>query len=157
MSDNILTKYPMTLKYQFKTFEKVSTNYLLVHWLSVLLGLGGLAWLFLAGLTELIRCRSKIFQRPVAPAFIAILVLFVPIPFFMTQSFMALGDRTAASLLLAAVTLLLPIGMLFTIIRAKIALNESRMNLIHGLAAVFALQWCAVLIAAGMLPLRLWV
>lgn len=41
--------------------------------------------------------------------------------------------------------------------RFHVALNESGVNLIHGFAAAFMLQWCAVLIAAGMLRLRLWV
>jgi len=140
----------------FKTYEKVPTAYLASLWLSICLGVAGLAWLFLAGIVSMIRFRTKMLRLPEAPAFISIVLLFVPVPFFMTQSFMALGDATAASVLLAAVTLLLPVGMLFTIVRATNALNESRVNLAHGLAAAFALQWCVVLIAAGMLPLRLW-
>jgi len=140
----------------FKTYEKVPTAYLASLWLSICLGVAGLAWLFLAGTVSMIRFRTKMLRLPEAPAFISIVLLFVPVPFFMTQSFMALGDATAASVLLAAVTLLLPVGMLFTIVRATNALNESRVNLAHGLAAAFALQWCVVLIAAGMLPLRLW-
>ncbi len=141
----------------FNTYEKITTAYLVTHWISACLGVAGFVWLFLAGVVSVFRFRTKMLRQSEAPAFITIVLLFVPVPFFMTQSFMALGDYTAASALLAAVTLLLPIGVLLTIIRAKMALNESRVNLIHGLAAVFALQWCAVLIAAGMLPLRLWV
>ena len=75
----------------------------------------------------------------------------------MNQSFMALGDFTLASVLLAAVTLLLPIGMVLTIIRVSKRRKESHVNLIHGFAAAFVLQWCSVLFVAGMLPLRLWV
>lgn len=141
----------------FQTFEKVSSAYLVTHWISAFLGIAGMAWLFLAGVASVVRFRTKMVRQAEASAFVAILLLLVPVPFFMTQSFMALGDYTAASVLLAAVTLLLPIGMLLTIVRAKKTLNESRLNLVHGLAAVFALQWCAVLMAAGMLPLRLWV
>ena len=140
----------------FKTFEKVSTAYLAVHWISVLLGLAGLTWLFLAGLIALLRYRSKVLQHPVTPAFVAISLLVVPIPFFMTQSFMALGDLTLASALLASVTLLLPVGMFLTIMRASKTWKSSRPGLLNGLAAVFVLQWCTVLIAVGMLPLRLW-
>ncbi|MEP5764321.1 MAG: serine hydrolase domain-containing protein [Halieaceae bacterium] len=141
----------------FKTYEKVSTAYLVSHWTSVLLGLGGIIWIFLSGVVSIVRYRTGMLSRPEAPAFVALVLLFVPIPFFLTQSFMALGDLTLASVLLAAVTLLLPIGMLLTIIRAKMMWSESRMNMIHGLAAVFVLQWCAVLIAVRMLPLRLWI
>jgi CubicO group peptidase (beta-lactamase class C family) len=140
----------------FRTFEKVSTAYLAAHWISVLLGLVGLAWLLLAGLIALLRYRSRIFQHPVSPAFVTISLLVVPIPFFMTQSFMALGDMTLASVLLASATLLLPLGMLLTIWRVRKSWRSSKLNLLHGLAAMFVLQWCAVLIAAGLLPLRLW-
>jgi len=141
----------------FKTFEKVSTAYLIAHWTSVLLGLGGLTWLFLAGMISVVRYRTNILQRTETPAFITIMLLFVPIPFFMTQSFMAIGDFTLASALLAAVTLLLPIGMISTIWCASKKWRESHVNLIHGMGAAFVLQWCLVLFVAGMLPLRLWV
>jgi CubicO group peptidase (beta-lactamase class C family) len=141
----------------FRTYEMVSTAYLAAHWISILMGLSGLAWLSLAGVISVVRYRTHILQRSEAPAFVAIMLLFVPLPFFMTQSFMAIGDFTFASVLLAAVTLLLPFGMALTILRARKEWGESHVNLIHGLGAAFVLQWCAVLIVAGMLPLRLWV
>lgn len=141
----------------FKTYEKVSSSYLFAHWASISLGIAGLVWILLAGAISAIREPRKMMQRPQAPAFAATMLLLAPIPFFMTQSFMALGDFTTASVLLAIVTLLLPIGMLWTLVRARNALRQSPMNLLHGLAALFVLQWCAVLFSAGMLPLRLWI
>jgi hypothetical protein len=69
---------------------------------------------------------------------------------------MALGDFTVASALLAIVTLVLPLGMFFTVILAAKKRGVSRTNLLHGLAAILVLQWCAVLMAAGLLPLTLW-
>ena len=141
----------------FKTYEKVSVIYLTAHWLSILAGLGGLAWLFLAGTISLVLYRSRFLKLSIAPAFIASILLFLPLPFLMTQSFMALGDLTPGSAVLAAVTLLLPLGMLLTILRTRKTWQKSWVNLLHGLAAVFVLQWCVVLIAAGLLPLKLWV
>jgi len=140
----------------FLTFEKVSTAYLTAHWTSILLGLAGLLWILIAGGISLVRYRSEMFRRPEAPAFVASVLLFVPTPFFATQSFMALGDVTLASASLAVVTLFLPIGMLLTIFLAKKKWQVSRINLLHGMAAAFVLQWCAVLITTGMLPFRLW-
>lgn len=140
----------------FQTYEKVSTAYLAAHWTSVLLGLAGLVWTLVMGSISLVRYRSDAFRRPEAPALIASALLFAPLPFFFTQSFMALGDFTVASALLAIVTVLLPIGMLSTIILATRKWRVSRMSLLHGLAAAFVLQWCAVLMATGMLPFRLW-
>lgn len=140
----------------FLTYEKVSTAYLTAHWISILLGLAGLGWILVSGSISLVRHRINVIYRPEAPAFVASVLLFAPIPFFMTQSFMALGDFTLASALLAMVTLLLPIGMFFTIIRARKQWKVSRIAQLHGIAAVFVLQWCAVLLAEGMLPFRLW-
>ena len=141
----------------FQTFERVSTAYLVAHWISLLLGLIGLVWALIAGGVSLIRHRSTTFRRVEAPAFITSALLFVPIPFFANQSFMALGDFTLASSLLAVVTLLLPIGMLLTVLLATKTWGASRINLLHGMAAFFVFQWCLVLALAGMLPLRLWV
>ena len=110
----------------FKTFEKVSTTYLVAHWASIFLGIVGLTWLFAAGFISLVRYRAKMLRRPEAPAFIALLLLFVPVPFFVTQSFMALGDLTLASALLAVATFLLPIGMFLTITRVTKTRIKSR-------------------------------
>jgi len=140
----------------FQTYERVPTAFLVAHWSSVVLGMLGLAWLFVAGLVALLRYRAKMIERPEAPAFGTLLLLFVPGPFFMTQSFMALGDLTIASVLLAIATSLLPAGMILTILRVKNAQRPSRITLAHGLAAVFVLQWCVVLAIAGLIPLTLW-
>ena len=140
----------------FSTFEKVTGAYLIAHWISISLGLAGLGWLLLIGIASLIRYRGKMVKRPEAPAFIAILLLFAPVPFFMTQSFMALGDPTFASGLLAAVTLLLPAGMLLTVWLASKTWSVSRTDFVTATAAALVLQWCVVLAVAGMLPFRLW-
>ena len=140
----------------FQTYRKVSAAYLVAHWVSLLLGLAGLAWLLIAGAVSLLRNRFAMFRRAEAPAFLATVALFLPIPFFMSQSFMALGDFTLASALLAAATLILPVGMMFTIKAAANQWRVSRTGLLHGVAALGVLQWCAVLLGAGMLPFRLW-
>ena len=141
----------------FKTYEKVPGGFLYAHWLSVILGLLGLAWFISAGFFAVLRYRFSMLKRPEAPAFISILLLLIPIPFFLGQSFMALGDLTLASVLLAIVTLLLPVGMLLTLLRVNISQNRTGVQLLHGLAAVFVLQWSIVLAVAGLLPLRLWI
>lgn len=140
----------------FQTFRKVSSGYLLAHWASVVLGLAGLGWFIVVGTVSLLRFRTRMIRRVEAPAFLSSLLLFVPMPFFMRQSFMSLGDVTLASILLAVVTLMLPAGMIVTLYLAKKSWDSSRADLLHGVAAIFLLQWCAVLIVAGMLPFRLW-
>jgi len=140
----------------FKTYEKVADSYLVAHWTSIALGVAGLTWLVATGFVSLIRHRAGMIRRPEAPAFVAFLLLLVPVPFFPTQSFMALGDLTLASALLTTVTFLLPVAMVLTIVRVWKMPDRSRLALVNGLAAVFALQWFAVLAVAGLLPLRLW-
>lgn len=140
----------------FQTFKKVPTVYLFAHWISIFLGLAGLTWVLLSGAFSLVRRRFGMLRRPEAPAFIACVLLLVPIPLFLTQSFMSLGDFTPASVLLAIVTLLLPIGMIQSILLARRNWQASWTSRLNVLAAVFVLQWCVVLAASGMLPLRLW-
>lgn len=140
----------------FNTFRKVSTSYLAAQWASAALGALGFGWLLVAGAVSLLRHRAAAFRRPEAPAWIAVLLLFVPLPLFMTQSFMALGDLTAASAALAASSLLLPVGMAITIVRVLGEPDRSRASMLHGVAATFVLQSCVVIAFAGLLPLRLW-
>ncbi len=140
----------------FQTFEKVPAAYLLAHRASLLLGLAGLAWILVAGTASLLRWRPGTIRRPLVPAFVASVLLFVPIPFFLTQSFMSLGDFTLASALLAVGTLFLPVGMFLTVLLTGKWRRKSPVNVLHGLAAAFVLQWCMVLMAANLLPLTLW-
>ncbi|MDJ0654241.1 MAG: serine hydrolase domain-containing protein [Xanthomonadales bacterium] len=140
----------------FLTYEKIPAANLVAHWTSVLLGLAGLTWVLIAGTVSLVRHRSQMFRRAEAPAYFASVLLFVPLPFFLSQSFMALGDFTPASFLLALVTFLLPIGMLTTVLLASKTWKTSRIDLLNATAAASVLQWCIVLAAAGMLPFRLW-
>ena len=140
----------------FQTYRKVSSTYLAAHWTSAALGFAGIAWMFVAGGVSLIRYRPGFSRRTIAPAFASLSFLFVPMPFFFAQSFMALGDITIASALLALATLLLPVGMLLTAVLASKSLGRSRVESVHGIAAVCVLQWCTVLFVNGMLPFRLW-
>ena len=140
----------------FVTFEKTSTVYLFAQWISIVLGIAGLAWIFVAGSISLARNRSGFLKRPEAPAYFASILLFAPIPFFFAQSFMALGDITVASSLLAIVTFVLPTGMLATLLLTRTTWKSVRMDLFNGAAAALALQWCVMLAIAGLLPFRLW-
>ena len=140
----------------FLTYERVPTAYLVAHWSSISLGLCGLVWILIAGSISLVRYRFEMFRRPEASAYLASVLLFAPIPLFLTQSFMALGDFTLASAILALVTLLLPIGMLLTSLLARKTWKTARIDFLNGTAAVSVLQWCVVLAANGILPFRLW-
>ncbi len=140
----------------FQTFRKTSAIYLLAHWTSLLLGLSGLLWILLAGTAGLLTQRGAILRQAWAPAYVSLLLLVLPVPLFFQQSFMALGDITAASLALAGVTTLLPLAMVITLGFLKRRPARSRLEFCWGLAALCVLQWCAVLATNGMLPFVLW-
>lgn len=140
----------------FRTYQKVPSLFLFGHWTSLLLGIAGLLWLLGAGASSSFRYRTVMFSRPEAPAFLAIALLLIPLPLYAMQSFMALGDLTPASAALALVTLLLPLGLVWTLLRVWRASARSATAVVHGLAAAAVLQWCAVLTGAELLPLRMW-
>jgi hypothetical protein len=89
--------------------------------------------------------------------FLSIACLIIPIPFFLTQPFIASGDLTAASFLTAVVTGFLPLAMLFGCWKYfKNGINE-RKKKFELLAVISVLQWVIVLSFWGLIPLRLWV
>jgi CubicO group peptidase (beta-lactamase class C family) len=135
-----------------RTYRKVSAT---GHWLlavSLALGLLGLLW-FLLG----VPVRAALRREPgLVPGVIGALLLLVPLPWFLAQSFTQLGDRTVASLSLYAATAALPLLMpwqAWRSLRRREGLLRGGVNLA---AALFVLQWCAVLIGWGMLPFALW-
>ncbi len=140
----------------FQTFEKISTINLFAHRVSLGAGLLGLLWIVFAGSVSVIFQRKKPGGLIVTPAWVCAILLCLPVPFFLTQSFMALGDVTLASTLLAITTGLLPLGMIVTLVQALRAESISTLNRLHWVAAVLVLQWCVVLMSAGLLPFRLW-
>ncbi|MEM1091366.1 MAG: serine hydrolase domain-containing protein [Pseudomonadota bacterium] len=140
----------------FQTYQKTSPIDLYAHWVSLTVGLLGVLWVLIAGCVVMVRQRLRLFKDPLAPAFLAAAALVLPAPLFATQSFMALGDVTPASIMLATVTLLLPVGMAMTAVRSIRRWRSSRVQRVNAVAALSVLQWCAVLAVSGLLPLRLW-
>ncbi|WP_460821648.1 serine hydrolase domain-containing protein [Lysobacter olei] len=119
---------------------------------SLALGLLGLAWFLLV-----VPLRAALGREPlVVPGVVGAALLVLPLPLFLLQSYIQLGDRTAASLSLYAASAALPALMLWQAWRSR----RMRQGLAHGrlnlLAALLVLQWCAVLAAWDMLPFALW-
>lgn len=141
----------------FTTYQKVSLFYLGSLWTSLVLGLAGVLWFLVAGLVALARYRSSAWRRPEIIPFSGVLGLFVALPLFMAQSFMQLGDMTAASVLLAAGTAALPLTMMALLWRAARSSSRPAVLMAHAFWAIAVLQWCAVLATWDLLPMRLWV
>jgi len=134
------------------TYEKVNTTYLALMWLSLILGLIGIIFIFLRGFYLLF--QKKLFKnyQIITFPFLSILGLLIPIPFLLNQSFLNLGDFTFANILLAIVTGTLPIAMLFG--SRKIWRNKTLT--IDAIGTLFILQWTFILIYWGVFPFRLW-
>jgi hypothetical protein len=137
----------------FQTWERRSLWELAAYWLSLALGVLGAAYLLGSGLVRLVR-RSL---RPADPAFapfLAILSLLLPVPFFLRQSFLALGDLTLASGLLALATLALPVGMVVGL--RQFSRSRPRRKTIDAVAMAAVLQLVLVLAIWRLIPLALW-
>lgn len=142
-----------------RTYEQVPWGRMLWLWGTLAAGLAGLAYVLVWGLwCCVIRRRSAASTTATATTapvltipLASILALLLPVPFFYTQSFLQLGDRTAASLLLAAATGLLPFAMAWGLWRAR-----QRGHTSDRIALAAVLQLLAVLAAWGLVPFRLW-
>ena len=136
----------------FMSYQKVSFLFVWMHFSIIGLGLVGACILLVAGLLALLRRDMK---APVIYALLGLVFLTVPIPFFFAQSFMALGDLTTASALLAISTAALPFFMLLTIyktIKSKSSFSTS----ITRWSAVFVFLWWGAMMFYGQMPLILW-
>ena len=138
-----------------QSYVQTSLLALLPLWLSLVAGLLGLAWLLLAGGVRVVARRGAMSQPLLVP-WLGVVALLLPLPLFYTQSFLALGDLTAASASLAAVTLLLPLTMLVGLARSVRQRPWSALARLDALAMLAVLLWTAVLAGWGLLPLRLW-
>jgi hypothetical protein len=140
----------------FKTFKKINSLYLWAMWLSFILGVLALLYLFISGLAKLITQSISFLKQLSAIPFLSILSLTIPVALFMNQDFTALGDVTPASLSLAILTSILPIAMLAGIWAHFSNKKPSKTSGIELLALILALQLFVALICWGMVPFLLW-
>lgn len=134
---------------------RIHTGTLMLLWSSLLTGLSGLALLIGRGTCLALRGRL---QRSDAllPPLLVFVALLLPAPFFLSQSFLALGDRTTASVLLAIASGALPLSVVAGLLRHLRGRQTRQPDRLETAALLAALQWMAVLAAWGLLPLRLW-
>jgi len=134
------------------TYEKVNTTYLALMWLSLILGLTGIFFILFRGFYLLF--QKKLFKNNqiITFPFLSILGLLIPIPFLLNQSFLNLGDFTFANILLAIVTGILPIAMIF----GSREIWRNKTLTIDAIGTLFILQWTVILIYWSAIPFRLW-
>jgi CubicO group peptidase (beta-lactamase class C family) len=134
------------------TYEKVSSFYLGLMWLSLILGLVGIIIILFRGFYLLF--QKQLFKRNeiITLPFLSIVGLLIPLPFLLNQSFLNLGDFTFANVLLAIVTGFLPLAMIF----GSRKIWKTKTLIIDTAGTLFILQWTLVLIYWGVFPFRLW-
>ncbi|MDF1698675.1 MAG: serine hydrolase [Saprospiraceae bacterium] len=135
------------------TYEKVSSFYLGLLWLSLILGLVGIIYILFRGFYLLFRKQLFKQNQIITLPFLSILGLLIPFPFLLNQSFLNLGDFTFANVLLAISTGFLPLAMLLGI--RKIWRNKTFK--IDVIGVLFILQWTVILIYWSVIPFRLWI
>lgn len=138
-----------------QTLARTGLAPLAALWASFAAGVLGLAYVLLVGAWRLLRrrpWRSDALRVP----WIGAVALLLPLPLFLHQPFLQFGDLSAASASLAVVTAALPAAMLVGLARTRLA-PRGRLRTADAMALIAALQWCAVLAAWGLLPVRTWV
>jgi hypothetical protein len=139
----------------FQTYAQMPVAKFAALWSSLAAGLAGLIYLFVSGFARLLTGRLRP-SCPVFAPFLAVTALFLPLPFFLYQSFLRLGEATAASVSLALVTGALPLAMAIGIL-LHARRRPPGATAVLDIAALFAvLQWTIVLAAWNLIPLRLW-
>lgn len=138
-----------------RTYRRASLTNMLWLWTSAALGVLGLTAILSRGLWLLVRGRLKRDSKLAVPL-ASVLLLFLPLPLFFTQSFLQLGDLTLASGLLAFATCALPLSMAYGLMRLTARPVETRRPVSDGIALLAVLQLTIVLAAWGMLPVVMW-
>ena len=139
----------------FQSYERTSLARIVLLWASMCAGVLGLLFIFLGGIARLLIAHLTPSQ-PIFVPFLAAIGLLLPFPFFLRQSFLQLGDVTAASVTLAAVTLALPLGMLIGVLVQLRNRAVGIVAVVDLVAMLAVLQWTMVLAAWNLVPLRLW-
>lgn len=133
-----------------RTFRLVPSLLIPSLWLSLALGIIGMLY----ALTVLPMRARRHYRRMLQPLAIAPLLLLAGAGLIYFQPFIHLGDRTAASIVLAAGSIALPIGAM---IQAVLALrHRTGLWQLEIGSALAVLQWCIVLAVFGLVPLVLW-
>lgn len=135
-----------------QTYRRIPALQLLLLWLSLTLGVLGLAFVLLAGGWRLL-ARRPWRRDALRWPWLGTVLLALPVALFMRYSFLQIGDVTAASITLALVTGLLPVTMLVGLVHVARRGRDRR----DAAAVLAVLQCLAVLAAWDLWPVRTWV
>ena len=123
-----------------RTGRKINGWMITGLWGSVGLGIVGLVFVLVSGIYQWAKLKQMFVFRPVFAAFCAVLFLFVPVPFFLSQPFVAMGNQNAASVLLMLATVFLPVGISISAARFWKSRPQSPLQKMDAIALLFVFQ-----------------
>jgi hypothetical protein len=134
------------------TWSRASPLLLGLGWAS--LGLGFLGVLYIALKGSWLVLRGRIFSKnAILPPWICLIAFALPAYLYSMQPFLRFGEVTAASLLLAAVSVLLPLSLCLSLYQITRSQNRSAAELC---AVIASFQLCLVFFSQGVMPLVFW-
>lgn len=139
-----------------QTYAQVSWAALLPLWLGLTLGALAAIYIVVTGVASAVRRPKDLFVRPVGPTFIALAVLVFSGPLFLTQSFLAIGDRTPASIVLYVACVATLVAAMFGLWRWMRLRAARRAAAGEAVALICLLAAMALLASGGLWPIRLW-
>ena len=145
------------ITYGIKTFKKYNGFIILSLWISYLLGVLSILYVLLSGVYRIFKNKKAIFQNPMIWVFLGILSLLIPVPFFLNQPFVAIGDKSIASILLMLSTIILPLGTVFSGIHFWKNNTPKIYKSFDVIALIFVFQFLCLLLYWGIIPFRIWV
>jgi hypothetical protein len=138
-----------------QSYERISLANIALLWASLVAGILGLLVIVISGTAQLLLRRLSPSQPMFVP-YLTVLALLLPLPLFLQQPILQLGDMTAASVTLAVVTTALPVGMIIGLARRLRIRATGAMAVMDAVAMVAVLQWTITLASWNLVPLRLW-
>jgi hypothetical protein len=144
------------MTYGVKTFKKYNGAIILMLWISFVLGVLSMLYVLLSGIYGLLKSKKSYFQNPMIWVFLGVLCLLIPIPFFVNQPFVAIGDKNIASILLMLSTIILPVGTVFSGLYFW-KNNAPKINkYVDIIALICVFQFLCLLAFWRMIPFRIW-
>ncbi|WP_105167225.1 serine hydrolase domain-containing protein [Pseudoalteromonas sp. T1lg23B] len=137
----------------FSTYKMVKKTSAIGLGISLVLGLLGAVYIFFYGGYVFVKRFSKLAQEPMAIAFTMYFAFLLPVPFFINQSFIHIGDINAASVLLALASVFAPFVCVIASVQHVRQKRTNRLNLV--MLAAF-IQWMLVMGYWGLIPMTLW-
>ena len=138
------------------TLRKTHGLYILLSGISITAGMLGLIFLLFSGIYKLIKLKHRSWKHPLVWHFLPALIMLSALPFLFGQDFVALGDKTAGSMLLAVGTALLPVLTAVSVYRYLRINLSGWLSKVDLIALVLVLQFTIVLALNELIPLVLW-